>query len=91
MELDQPPHRSRRLLQLPLDFKSFPSKRRRDIRSGTHTYTVQTCDSTRMSTEPSLHNIGIPSNPTSTIVNGTPSTPVTSMAVVLEAPIITMD
>ena len=42
-----------------------------------------------MSTEPSHQNTGIPSTPTPTIVNGTPSTPATTMLVVLEAPIIT--
>jgi hypothetical protein len=90
VESDQPPRRSRRLLQLPLDFESFPSKRHRVIRSGTHTSTIQTCDSTRMSTEPSLQNTGSPSTPIPTIVNGTPSTPATSMVVVPEVPIITM-
>jgi hypothetical protein len=43
-----------------------------------------------MSTEPSLQNIGSPSTPTPTIVNGTPLTPATIMDVVLEALIITM-
>jgi hypothetical protein len=43
-----------------------------------------------MSNEPSLQNTGIPSTPTPTIVNGTPSTPATTMVVVLEALIITM-
>jgi hypothetical protein len=103
MDSDQCPCRSHRLLQLPHDFESFPSKRCRVIRHGTHTSTVQTCDYTRMSTEPSLQNTGSPSNPTPTIVNGTPSTPTptivngtpltpaTTVVVVLEAPIITMD
>jgi hypothetical protein len=90
MELDQPPYRSHHLLHLPLDFESFPSKRHRFISSGTHTSTVHTCDSTRMSTESSLQNTRSPSNPIPTIVNGSPSTPVTSMVVVLKAPIITM-
>jgi hypothetical protein len=44
-----------------------------------------------MSTEPSLQNTGSLLNPTSTIVNGTPLTPATTMFVVPEAPIITMD
>ena len=44
-----------------------------------------------MSIEPSLQNIGSPSTPTPTIVNGTPSTPAITMVVVPEAPIITMD
>jgi hypothetical protein len=90
VESDQRPRRSRRLLQLPPDFESFPSKRRRVIRRGTHTSIVQTCDSTRMSTESNLQNTGSPSTPTPTIVNGTPSTPATTMVVVSEAPIITM-
>jgi hypothetical protein len=90
VESDQPPHRSRRLLQLPPDFEYLPSKRRRVIRSGMHTSIFQTCDSTRMSTEPSLQNSGSPSTPIPTIVNGTPSTPPTSMVLVPEAPIITM-
>jgi hypothetical protein len=62
----------------------------RVIRRSTHTSTVQTCDSTRMSTEPSIQNTGSPSTPTPTIVNGTPSTPTTTMVVVSETPIITM-
>jgi hypothetical protein len=90
VESDQRPRWSRRLLHLPPYFESFPSKRHRVIRRGTHTSTVQTCDSTRMSTEPSLQNTGSPSTPTPTIVNGTPSTPATTMVVVPEAPIITM-
>jgi hypothetical protein len=88
MESDQHPRRSRRLLQLPPDFESLPSKRYRVIRCGTHTSTFQTCDSTRMNTELSHQNTGIPSTPTSTIFNGTPSTPATTMVVVPEAPII---
>jgi hypothetical protein len=90
VESDQPPCRSRCLLQLPPDFKSLPCKRRRVIICGTHTSTIQTCDSTRMSIEPSIHNTGSPSMLTPTIFNGTPSTPATSMVVVSEAPIITM-
>ena len=90
MESDQLPRRSRRLLQLPPGFESLPSKRHRVIRHGTHTSTIQTCDSTRMSIEPSLQNNGIPSTPTPIIVNGTPSTPATTMVVVSKAPIITM-
>jgi hypothetical protein len=90
MESDQPPRSSRRLLQLPPYFESFPSKRRRVIIRGTHTSTVQTCDSTRMSTEPGLQNTRSPSTPIPTRVNGTPSTLATSMVVVPEAPIITM-
>jgi hypothetical protein len=90
MESDQCPRRPRILLQLPPDFESLPSKRHRFIMRGTHTSTIQTCDSTRMSTEPSLQNTGSPSTPTPTIVNDTPSTPATTMVVVSEAPIITM-
>jgi len=90
MVSDQPPRRSRRLLQLPPDFISLPSKRRRVIRCGTHMSTLQTCDSTRMSTESGLQNSRSPSTPISTIVNGTPSTLATSMVVVPEVPIITM-
>jgi hypothetical protein len=89
VESDQHPHRSHRLLQLPPDFESFPSKRLRVIRRGTHTSTIQTCDSTRMSIEPSLQDTGSPSTTTPTIVNGTPSTPTTTMVVVPEEPIIT--
>jgi hypothetical protein len=43
-----------------------------------------------MRTQPGLQNFGSPSTPIPTVVNGTPSTPATSMVVVLEAPIITM-
>jgi hypothetical protein len=88
VESDQLPHQSHRLLQLPPDFESLHSKRRRVIKHGTHTSTYQTCDSTRMSTEPSHQNTGSPSTPTPTIVNGNPSTPATTMVVVQEAPII---
>jgi hypothetical protein len=90
VDSDQPPHRSCRLLQLPLNFESFPSKRRRLIRHGTHTSTIQTCDSTKIITEPSLKNTRNPLTPIPTIVNGTPLTPATSMVVVSKAPIITM-
>jgi hypothetical protein len=90
VDSDQHPHRSYLLLHLPPDFESFPSKRSRVIRRCTHTATIQTCDSTRMSIEPSLQNTGIPSNPTPTIVNDTPSTPATTMVVVSKEPIITM-
>jgi hypothetical protein len=90
VESDQPPRRSHRLLQLPLDLESLPSKRHRVIRRGTHTSTGETCDSTRMSIEPSLQNTASPSTPTPTIVNGTPLNPATTMVVVMEAPIITI-
>jgi hypothetical protein len=89
VEPDQLPHRSHRLLQLPPHFESFPYKRRRVIKRGTHTSTYHTCDYTMMSTELSHQDIGSPSTPTHTIANGTPSTPSTTMVVVSEAPIIT--
>jgi hypothetical protein len=82
------PRRYRCLSQLPPDFDSFPSKRHRVIKRGTHTSTYQTCDSIRMSTELSHQNAGSPSTPTRNIVNGTPSTPSTTMVFLLEAPII---
>jgi hypothetical protein len=90
VDSDKLPRQSRRLLQLPSDFMSLPSKRRRVITRGTNTSTAQTWDSTRMSTEPGLQNSGSPSTPIPTVVNGTPSTPATSMVVVSEAPIITV-
>jgi hypothetical protein len=63
---------------------------RRVIIHGPHTFTIQTCDSKRMSTEPGLQNFGSPSTPIPTIVNGTPSTRATSMVIVSEVPIITI-
>jgi hypothetical protein len=84
MEPDQLPHRSRRLLQLPPHFESFPSKRRKVIIRGTYTSTYQTCDHTRMSIESSQKDTGSPSTPIPTIVNDTPSTPSTTMVVVSE-------
>jgi hypothetical protein len=90
MESNKPSCWSRHLLQLPPDFVSLPSKRRRVITRGTYTSTTQTCDSTSMSTKPSLQNYGSSSTPIPTIVNDTPSTPYTSMVVVPEVPIITM-
>jgi hypothetical protein len=42
-----------------------------------------------MSIESSQKDIGSPSNPIPTLVNGTPSTPPTTMVVVSEVPIIT--
>jgi hypothetical protein len=90
VELDQPPCWSRRLLQLPSDFESLPSKRRRVIIHGTHTSTIQTCDSTSMNTEPGLQSSGSPLTSIPTIVNGTPSTPATFVVVVPEAPIVTI-
>jgi hypothetical protein len=67
---------------------SLPSKRCRVIIHGTHMSTIQTCDSTRMSTEPSLKNSGSPLTLIPTIVNDTPLTPAISMLVVLEVSII---
>jgi hypothetical protein len=90
VELDQLPHTSHCLLQLPLHFYSFPSKRCRVIKRGTQSSTYQTCDYTRMSTQLIHQDTRIPSTPTPTIVNGTPSTPSTTMVVVLEASIITV-
>jgi hypothetical protein len=89
VEPDQLPRRSHRLLQLPPHFESFPSKRRKVIKRGTHTSTYQTCDHTRMSIESSHQDTRIPSTPIPTIVNDTPSTPSTIMVVVPEVPIIT--
>jgi hypothetical protein len=90
VELDQLPRGSRHLLQLPPHFESLPYKRCRVIERGTHTFTYQTCDYTRMSTEPSHQDTRSPSTPTPTIVNGTPSTPSTTMVVVSEASINTI-
>jgi hypothetical protein len=90
MEPDHLPRRSHRLLQLPPHFESFPSKRHKVIIRGTYTSTYHTCDHKRMSTESSQKDIGSPSTPIPTIVNGTPSTPSTTMVVVLEVPIITL-
>ena len=90
MESDQLPRRSRRLLQLPPVFKFLPSKRRRVIRSGTHTSTFQTCGSTRMSTDSSLQNTRNSLTPIPNIVNSTPSTPATTIVAVMEDYIGTM-
>jgi hypothetical protein len=90
MEPDQLPRRSRLcLLKLPPHLESFPSKRRKVIKRGTHTSTYQTCDYTIMSTESSLKDTGSPSTPIPYVVNGTPSTPSTTMVVVSEVPVIT--
>jgi hypothetical protein len=72
----------------PPNFDSLPSKRRKVIKRGIHTSTYHTCDHTRMSTESSQKYIGSPSTPIPTIVNGTPSTPSTTMVIVSEVPII---
>jgi hypothetical protein len=90
MESDQLPRRSRRLLQLPSVFKFLPSKRRRVIRIGTHTFTFHTFGSTRMSTKSSLQNTWISLTPNPTIVNGTPSTPAAATVTVLETYTSTM-
>jgi hypothetical protein len=89
VELDQLPRRYHRLLQLPQHFESFPSKRCKVIKCGTHTSTYQTCDHTRMSTESSQKDTQSPSTPIPTIVNDTPLTPSTTIIVVSEVPIIT--
>jgi hypothetical protein len=90
VEPDQLPRRSHRLLKLPPHLESFPSKRRKVIKRGTHTSTYQTCGHTSMSTESSQKDTGSPSTPIPTIVNGTPSMPSTTMVVVPEVPIITL-
>jgi hypothetical protein len=77
------------LLQLPPHLESLNSKRHKVIKCGTHTSTYETCDHTRMSTELSQKDIGIPLNRVPTIVNNTPLEPSTTMVVVLYAPIIT--
>jgi hypothetical protein len=59
------------------------------IKHGTHTSTYQTCDHTKVSTEVSQQDIGIPLTPIPTIVNDTPLTPSTTMVVVPNVPIIT--
>jgi hypothetical protein len=77
------------LLILPPHLESFPSKRCKVIKHGTHTSTYQTCDHTRMSTESSQKDIESPSTPIPTIVNSVPSTPSTTTVVVPTVPIIT--
>jgi hypothetical protein len=89
MEPDPLPRRSHRLLKLPPHIEYFPSKRRKVIKHGTHTSTYQTCGHTSMSTESSQKDIGSPLTPIPTIVNGTPSTPSTTMVVVSEVHVIT--
>jgi hypothetical protein len=76
-------------LKLPLHLESFLSKRIKVIKRGTHTSTYRTCDHTSMSTESSQKDIGSPSTPIPSIVNGTPSMPSTTAVVVLEVPFIT--
>jgi hypothetical protein len=90
MDPYQLPRRSCRLLQLPPHFESFPSKRCKVIKRGTHTSTYQTCDHIRMSIESIQKDIGSPLTPIPTIVNGTPSTPSTTMVLASEVPIITL-
>jgi hypothetical protein len=72
MDLDQLPHKSRCLLQLLPHFESFPYKRCKVIKRGTHTSTFQTCYHTRMSIEMIHQDTESPSTPIPTIVNGTP-------------------
>jgi hypothetical protein len=62
-------------VELPPHLESFPSKRNRVIKHGTHTSTYQTYGHTSMSTESSQKDNGIPSTPIPTTVNGTPLTP----------------
>jgi hypothetical protein len=75
VEQDRLPPRSRRLLKLPPHLESFPSKRCRVIKRGTHISTYQTCDYTIKSTESSLNDTKSPSTPIPTVVNRVPSTP----------------
>jgi hypothetical protein len=89
VEPNQLPRRSCRFLRLPLHLESFPSKRCKVIKRGTHTSTYQTCDHTRMSIESSQKDIESPSTPIPTIVNSVPSTPSTTVVVVPMVPIIT--
>jgi hypothetical protein len=63
MELDQLPHKSHHLLNLPLHLEYFPSKRHKVIKHGTHTSTYQTCNYTTMSIESNTKHIGNPSTP----------------------------
>jgi hypothetical protein len=90
VESDQPHHRSRHLLQLPPNFDSFHSKRRRVIRCGTHKSTVQTCESIKMSIEPNIQSTGSSLTPIPTIVNDSPSAPATTSVATSKAPIITI-
>jgi hypothetical protein len=85
----QLPRRSHCLLQLTLHFESLPSKRPKVIKCGTHTSTYHTCDHTRMSIESNQKDTRSSLTPIPTIVNGTHSTPSTTMVVVSEVPIIT--
>ena len=62
----------------------------RVTKCGTHTFTYHTYGHTRMSIELSQKYTGSPLIPIPTIVNGTPSTPATTMVVVPKAPIITV-
>jgi hypothetical protein len=89
VESDPLPRRSHRLLNLPLHLESFPSKRHKVIKRGTHISTYQTCDHTSMSTKSGEKDIGSPLTPIPIIVNGTPSMPSTTTIVVSEVPIIT--
>jgi hypothetical protein len=89
VEPDHLPLRSHCLLKLPPHLESFPSKRCKFIKRGTHTSTYQTCDHTSMSTESSQKDIGSPSTPIPTVVNGIHSTPSTTSVVMLEVPVIT--
>jgi hypothetical protein len=89
MEPDQLPRKYLCLLKLPLHLETLPSKRRKVIKCGTHTSTYQNCGHTSMSTQSSQKDTESPSTIIPTIVNGTPSTPSTTMVVVPKVPIIT--
>jgi hypothetical protein len=89
VELDQLPRRSHHFLKLPSHLESFPFKRRRVIKCGTHTSTYQTCDYTSMSIELSKKDTGIPSTHIPIVVDGTPSMPSTTTVVVPEVLVIT--
>jgi hypothetical protein len=75
MEPDHLPRRSYHLLKLPPHLESFPSKRCKVTKPGTHTSTYQTCDYTSMSTESSLNETRSPSTLIPTIFNGVPLNP----------------
>jgi hypothetical protein len=80
------------MLKLPLQFESllkFPSKRNKFNRRGTYISTSQTCDYAIIGIESSLNDTGIPSSPIPYVVNGTSSTPSTTIVVVVDLPILT--
>jgi hypothetical protein len=92
MEQDQPPHRCRCLLKLPLHFESllkFPSKRHKVNKCGTYISTSQTCDYLVMGTESNVNDIGSPSTPIPYVFSGIPSTLLSTTVVVSEVLILT--